>query len=830
VAQVADSTGNNAPERTVSIPDTSLAAADSTKPKRKSTLDYEVNYQSVDSMRIDLDEQKVYLYGDAVAEYGDIKLEADYIEIALGSNELHATGLPDSTGKIQGTPVFTQGDQSFRSTEMRYNFKTKRGLSKEVKTQEGEGYLHGEMVKKDTGDVLYIRNGKYTTCEYDDPHYHIHAQKLKVISKDKIITGPAYLTIEDVPTPLVVPFGFFPNSEKRANGLIIPSWGQSVSQGFSLNGGGYYFGIKDVADFAITGDVYTRGSWTGYINNRYAKRYRHSGTLGFSYVKTVISEPEYPDYENRPPAFTLNWQHKQDTKAHPGSSFSADVNTGSSKGYRNNLQSSANNYLKTNLNSGIRYSKSFANTPFTFNLTAAASQNTQTRLVSAKLPDASLNMARIYPLRRKKAVGSQRWYEKTGVNATLSALNKVDGREDTLFTANTLRNMKNGVQLQSQASTGVKFFKYLTLTPAVTNKLVGYRSTIRKYYDAEGDSVRNIRINGIDGYWEGSGSLALTTVIYGTYNYRSQLIKAMRHQMTPSISLNYKPDYSDPMWGYYGTVRDSIGNLTPYSFFEGGIYGAPGAQENGVVNFSLNNTLELKVRQNNDSTDADKKLRLLDAFNFSTSYNLSKDSLNWSPLQIAVRTQVVKGLTMNGTAIMDPYAISPVSGRRVNDWQYNVNGKLGRWTSANAALTWNIVPKSQQAAAKKKNTKPDPSAVPFYYTDFVDFDVPWRLGFTYNLRYTNNGKSVVTQNLDVNGDMNVTKNWRIGYRTSYIITTGKFSYSSLNIYRDLHCWEMSVNIIPFGSRQSYNFQINVKASTLQDLKLPRRRYFSAPPR
>lgn len=827
-----DSTDPNASGSAIIISDSALAEGDSAKPKRKSTLEYEVNYQSADSMRIDLAEQKVYLFGDAVAEYGDIKLEADYIEIALGANELHATGLPDSTGEIKGTPVFTQGEQSFESHEMRYNFKTKRGLSKEVRTQEGEGYLHGETVKKDSGDVIYIRDGKYTTCEYDNPHYHIHAGKLKVITKDKIITGPAYLSIADVPTPLGVPFGYFPNSEERSNGLIIPTWGESAGQGFYLSRGGYYFGLGDVMDFALMGDAYTRGSWATYLASRYAKRYRFNGNFGIDYVKSTFSEPEYPDYYEAPPRFNVTWLHRQDPKARPGSNFSADVTAGSSRIYRNNLQSSAGNYLKSNLTSSVRYSKSFANSPFSFSMAAAGSQNTQTQLVSAKLPDASLNMARIYPLKRKNAVGRERWYEKTGLNASLNAANKIDAHEDTVFTENTLRNMKNGAQLQSQASTGIKLFKYLTLTPTVSNRLVGYRSTIRKYYDSDSARAEDIRVDQVDGFWEGSGSLALTTVIYGTYNYRSEIIKAMRHQMTPSVSLSYKPDYSDPKWGYYTTVqRDSLGNESPYSFFEGGIYGAPGAQENGVVNFSLNNTLEMKVRQRTDSTEADKKLRLLDAFNLGTSYNISKDSLNWSPVQISVRTQVVKGLTMNGAATLNPYAENPLTGTTVNQWQYDINGKIGRWTAANAALTWNITPKKEETVKKTDAKKDKLTEENLYYDDFIDFDMPWRLGLTYNIRYVrSNLEDVVTQNLDINGEVNVTQNWRVGYRTSYDITNEEFGYTSLNIYRNLHCWEFTINVIPFGRRQSYNFQINVKSSVLQDLKLNRRRSFNVPER
>lgn len=802
------------------------------EPKRKSPLEHEVNYNADDSMHIDLKEEKVYLYGNAVAEYGDIKLEAAYIEIALNSSELMATGMPDSTGEMAGYPVFTQGAQTFDSEEMRYNFKTQRGLSKTVKTQEGEGYLHGNLVKKDTGDVIYIKDGKYTTCEYDDPHFHIHAGKLKVITQDKIITGPAYLAIADIPTPLAVPFGFFPNSDKRTNGLIIPTWGESQGQGFFLSRGGYYFGIKDRVDFAITGDVYTRGSWAGYATSRYSKKYRYNGNVGFELVKFVFSEPEYPDYFSAPLAYRLTWRHNQDPKAKPGRTFSADVDFGSPRASRYNLQSSTSNYLRSNVNSNVRYTKTFANTPFTFNAAASSSQNANTNQIDMRLPNASLTMARIFPFKRENALGKELPWEKIGLNASLEGANRLSADADSLFESSTLENMENGLQLKNQISAGYKVFKYLTLTPSVSNRLVGYRSTIRRTYNADSNEVEELIVERPNGFWEGSGRVALSTVIYGLYAYKSDVVKAMRHQMTPSISASYKPDYSKAKWGYYSSVQsDSLGNTQDYSYFAGGIYSAPGAQENGVIGVSLANTFELKVRDRSDSTDAeaDKKLRLLDAFNFASSYNLAKDSNQVSPLVISIRTNVIPGFTLNGSATLNPYAYNPETGLITKRFQFEEDGKIGTWRAANAALTWSINPKSSK---KKSDEKKDQlQQANLYYDDFVDFDIPWNLNITYNISYTKSRLTeTVNQNLDLRGDVNVTQNWKLGFQTSYDIANEQFAYTSLDIYRNLHCWEFSLRVIPFGIRQSYNFQINVKSAILQDLKLSRNRSFNVPER
>jgi lipopolysaccharide assembly outer membrane protein LptD (OstA) len=807
-------------------------------PVRKSPLEHEVEYQSEDSMRIDLNEQKVYLYGNAVAIYGDIELKADYIEITLKTSELYAKGLPDSTGAIAGEPIFKQGEKEFEAEEMRYNFKSQRGLSKHVKTQESGGYLHGELVKRDTGEVIYIKDGKYTTCEYDEPHFHIHAGKLKVIPQDKIITGPAYLTIADIPTPLVLPFGFLPNTEGRANGLIVPAWGEAVNQGFFLKEGGYYFGVKDVMDFSITADIYSRGSWATYARSNYVKRYRFRGNYGLEFVQSRFSEREYPDFFSQN-TFNVKWNHQQDPKARPGSNFSAEVNAGSSKNYRNNIQANADNFLRSQLNSSIRYSKAFDNTPFNLAIAATGSQNTQTSFVNLRAPDISLNMARIFPFKPKSGVPSKlasaAGLDKLGINGSLDMANTLEGNEDTIFNNfnnRMLRNMDNGIRLNTNASTNLKLFKYITLTPSTTHRLVGYRQTVVKNWNPDSAEVNTRRVTGLDGFYDGSASLSLTSIIYGTYQYKSDVVKAMRHQITPTASISYRPDYSTAFWGYFGQVQsDTLGNFRDYSFFENGIYGGPSAQENGVVNLAINNMFELKVRNRKDSTseNQEKKLRIIDAFNFNTNYNIARDSLNWAPLTISVRSQVLRGLIIDGGATLDPYYTNPANNIRYNEWQFDRTGQLGTWTQARVAFSYNIQPKSSKPRSEEnENTLRDAN---LYYTDFIDFDVPWNLRFNYNIQYRRIGQiDDITQVIDLQGDANLTQNWRVAIRTGFDIKNQDVTFSEINLYRNLHCWEFSLGVVPFGIRQSYNFQINVKSSVLKDLQLPRRRQFAVPDR
>lgn len=838
-AQEVDSLANNVAEA-IDIKDS--AGSDSTlvpvKPVRKSPLEHEVEYQSDDSMRIDLNEQKVYLYGNAVAIYGDIELKADYIEITLKTSELYAKGLPDSTGTIAGEPVFKQGEKEFEAEEMRYNFKSQRGLSKHVKTQESGGYLHGELVKRDTGEVIYIKDGKYTTCEYDEPHFHIHAGKLKVIPQDKIITGPAYLTIADIPTPLVLPFGFFPNTEGRANGLIVPAWGEAVNQGFFLKEGGYYFGVKEVMDFSVTADIYSRGSWATYLRSNYVKRYRFRGNYGLEFVQSRFSEREYPDFFSQN-TFNVRWNHQQDPKARPGSNFSAEVNAGSSKNYRNNIQANADNFLRSQLNSSIRYSKAFDNTPFNLAVAATGSQNTQTSFVNLRVPDISLNMARIFPFKPKSGIPSKfastAGLDKLGINGSIDMANTLEGNEDTIFNNfnnRMLRNMDNGIRLNTTASTNLKLFKYLTLTPSTSHRFVGYRQTVLKTWNPDSAEVNTRRVTGLDGFYDGAASLSLTSIIYGTYQYKSDIIKAMRHQITPTASISYRPDYSTAFWGYFGQVQsDTLGNFRDYSYFENGIYGGPSAQENGVINFNINNMFELKVRDRKDSTSTnqEKKLRIIDAFNFATNYNIARDSLNWAPLVISVRTQVVKGLIIDGGATLDPYYTNPINNIRYNEWQFDWTGQLGTWTQARLAFSYNIQPKSSKPRSEEnENALRDAN---LYYTDFIDFEVPWNLRFNYNIQYRKIGQiDDITQVVDLQGEANITQNWRVAIRTGFDIKNQDVTFSEINLYRNLHCWEFSLGVVPFGIRQSYNFQINVKSSVLQDLQLPRRRQFAVPDR
>lgn len=804
-------------------------------PKRKSSLEHQVEYKAQDSMRVDLISQKVYLYGAAKAVYGDINLEADYIEIELEKSELLAHGLPDSTGKIAGFPIFTQGDNVFRSEEMRYNFKTRKGLSKEVKTQESGGYLHGETVKRDSNESIYIKNGKFTTCEYDDPHFHIQSTKIKVIPQDKIITGPSYLAIANIPTPLALPFGFFPNSEKHANGIIIPSYGQNRVQGFYLSRGGYYYGINDNIDIAITGDIFTRGSWATYATSRYVRRYKYRGNLELGYINNRYSIEGYPDFSISR-NIKVNWTHSQDAKARPNSTFNASVNAGSVGSVRSNPMVSLDQSLQSTLNSQITYGIKFPNSPFNLTLSARSTQNTQDSSVRATLPSALLTMQRIFPF-KSKTTSKKNLLSDIGISATLEGRNEIMAKEDTLFTRGTFENMKNGVQLSLPISTSFKLLKFITISPSMNNRFVGYLESTRQFWNEADSTVGSYQVNGTTGFWEGNVSASATTKIYGTYQFGKGALQAVRHTITPQASLGWKPDYTQPQWGYFSeVVYDTLGRTRRYSYFDQKIYSAPGAKQNGVINFSVLNTIEAKVRDNKDTTNvgATKKVKVLDALNFSSSYSLAADSLNLTPVAISARTQVIKGLILNANSVLDPYAIN-AAGERINHFQYLKNGKAGRWTAASVNMTWSLKPKTKKKTELKSDslTTEDKKArlldQGLYYTDFIDFDIPWSLNFTYNLNYSRPGLTkTVSQSLIVRGDIGITSNWKVTFSTGYNFIQKQITSTSINIYRNMHCWEMSAQVIPFGPLQRYTLTIGAKPGILQDLKLNRSRNFQVP--
>ncbi len=828
---------------TVKPIDTAKTIIDTTVVKNSSlALDGKVVYSSVDSIRFNVPQQKVYLYGKAKINYQEIELTADYIEIDFNKNQLFAKGMPDSSGVIKGTPLFVQGAQTFTSNTMIYNFKTKKGLIADIITKEGDSYIHGNTVKKFPNNQINIRNGQYTTCSLEHPHYEIKFAKAIVIPDDKIITGPAYLVIEDVPMPVGVPFGFFPNKKGQKNGILFPTYGESSSRGFFLENGGYYVGLGPRMDLALRGDIFSRGSWALKAASNYNIRYKMNGNFNLSYAINVEGEKGIEGYRKNKDFF-IRWNHNQDAKARPHSRFSANVNAGSSK-YNTYNPSSTADYLSNTFTSNVSYTSTIGSL-FNFSANLRHSQNTITHNLNMSLPEIALSSNRIYPFRRVIKVGKSKWYDNISLSYSMNARNTINGIDTVIFKDlnKALRTMENGMQHSIPISSTVNVLKYFTLTNSISYTERWYLQTIEKNLfhstTSTGEDTSYVVKDTIQGFKTARDfgfSSTLSTRIYGMYQFDNSKIKAIRHVLTPSVSFAYIPDFSKDFWGYYKNYfpNDSATEPSRYSIFEQGIYGTPSSAESGRVGFSLSNNLEMKIRSKKDTITGLKKVVLIENLTISTSYDIVKDSLNWAKVLISGRTKLFKNLDLRYATTLDPYVIDS-TGKNLKEFEWDVNKRLLRSTGSEWAfsLDWNLRSKKEEKPKTSENaTEEEMAMINANRNAYVDFDIPWTLNIYYTFSYQNNYKSELAafkkeliQTLSFNGDVSVTPKWKIGLTSGYDFEHSDFTYTSVNIYRDLHCWELVFNWIPTGFRKSYNMTIRVKSTVLQDLKLTKKKDF-----
>ena len=785
----------------------------------KNAIDERVKYQALDSIIFVVDSQLVFLYGKAEVYYGEVNLKAGEIAIDQQNNKVEAKGVTDSTGKKVDNPDFSDGAQNFKAKHIIYNTKTKKGKIKEVTTVDGESYLRGESVKKDSNNVSYMQHGSYTTCNLEHPHYYFALSKLKVIPDDKIVTGPANLVVADVPTPLALPFGFFPNRKGQANGILLPTYGQANNYGFFLKDGGYYLGINEHFDVMIRGDIYTRGSWALRTQSQYAQKYRYNGNFNLSYAVFKLGEQGFPNFQKRRDFF-VRWNHAQDPKANPGSRFSADVNFGTSSFNQLNA-TNANDILSNTFQSSIQYNKTFAKSNLT--LSARQSQNTNTRKFDISAPELTFAVNRFYPFKRKNPVGAARWYEDIGLTYTNSTRAQLSTIDSLLYKGDVdwRRQVSKGTNHIIPITSAIKLFKYFTLSPTATYTESWYLQSVRKSFDSESNAIVTDTINKFARARDLTMNASLRTIVYGMYQFKSGPVKALRHVITPNVGFTYNPGISG-----FSTVKNEVtGNTTNYSRFEGAMFGAPTIVKTGFVNMGLVNNLEMKVRSSSDTISGFKKIKIFENLSIDSRYDVLADSFQLSPFTMNLRTMPFENININMNAVADPYALSDVSGRRVNDFVANNGSQLARLTSMNIAVGVNL--QSKQAKPKtdsKTGNKEELDEINRNRYQYVDFNIPWTLNVSYNFIYN---KPAFTENiqqtLSFNGDINVTENWKVGMNSGFDLKQMKFTYTSMNIYRNLHCWEIRLNMVPFGFRKSYSLDINVKSSILQDLKLSRKR-------
>jgi hypothetical protein len=808
----------------------------------KDAISTAVKYSARDSMPYDAINKTFYLYGDAKVTQGDLTLEADFIKIELNKNLVTAMGTKDTAGNLKGKPIFKQAGTEYKAERIKYNFKTKKGYLSEFRSKEGEGYIHGHDVAKDEDNTFGIEDAKYTTCNLDTPHYHIAATRIKVIPEKKVITGPANLQIENIPTPLVLPFGIFSIKRGQASGVIVPTYGSSPRQGYFLREGGYYFGLGEHADYRLSGSIYTNKSWA--LNNalRYSNRYHFAGDLAVNYAHNIFFEPFDPLYQVSKDFF-VTWNHRSDPKAVPGSSFSANVNISSVSPQGNsflaNNSYNPSNIVTNQLNSSISYNKSFKGGKYNLATTARMSQNTATRAVSISLPDINFNVTNFAPFKPKYKSVADKWYENITLNYNTSFRNSINTRDSILFrswTGNEFAKFYDtagsyGISHSSQIQTSFKILKFYTLGTSIDLREYWYGQTIRR------DTLGTQNVNGFARAFTYEPRVSLNTRYYGMKNFANGKVAAIRHVVTPTLDFSYVPDYSDASWGYFRSYKNAQGQDIKYSIFERGIAGGPSQGRRGNIGFSMDNNIEMKVRRGKDTAQKEDKIQLFETFRVGGAYNIFADSLNLSRINLSARTKLFKNITVNASANLDPYVNNISTNNngfktvtRVNTFYWNNKRTLGLITDGNIGVnaTFNrdlFKPKS----STKKSYEGELKYINESPMEYYDFNVPWNLNVNYSITYNrfnnlnNTAASNYTQTLNFSGDVNLTSQWKIGYSSGYDIRNKELTFTSIDFVRQLHCWEFRLNWIPIGVRQSFLFTINVKSSLLQDLKMTRRR-------
>jgi lipopolysaccharide assembly outer membrane protein LptD (OstA) len=815
-----------------------------------------ITYSAVDSIIPDFENQKMYMYKNAVINYQNIELKADYIMLDLVSKEVYAEGLPDSTGTIVGTPVFKEGDEEFESKTMRYNFETQKGIITDVKTTQGDGFVHSDLTKKISKDEFILEKGKYTTCDAEHPHFYLRMTKAKVISNKKIITGPAYMVLEDFPIYFpMIPFGYFPNSTTYTSGILIPTYGEEQTRGFFLREGGYYWAASDHFDLALRGDIYSKGSWATKLHTNYKVRYKYNGSFDFSYNLNKYSEKPLPD-ASITRGFSLVWTHSQDSKANPNRTFSASVNLSTSSYDKENsyanTTTSVQSYLQTQKSSSISYTKKFENSPFNMSVNLRHSQNSRDTTISLSLPELTFNMSKINPFKVKNRIGPVKWYEKISFSYSGNIKNSISNvKEKDFLKQSLIKDWQNGWQHSIPISLpSFNLLKYINLSPSFNYSERWYTSYLNKRYDPNNtyasprtdhvmiDTVYSFRRN-----YNYSYSISTSTNIYGMYTMRNpnSRIKAIRHKITPSASFSYTPDFGQKKFGFWGSYIDGSGKVNYYNHFENGVFGSAGMGESGAISFSLNNNLEAKVLETNDSIaskDAQakyKKVKIIDITS-STSYNMIADSFKLSTISLSART-TIKGISVNMGGTLNPYAVNS-KGRVVDEYTWNSRsglGKLGRLTNANMSFGMNFESKKEkQAEAGNNPQKPEEKPVSSGEIEYVDFKIPWSFrfdySFYYNKTYVYNSTTgiykpttTINQSLNFGGKLSLTDKWQMDMNTNFDVQAMKFSFTTVNISRTLHCWTMSFNFVPFGDRKSYSFNLSASSAILQDLKISKQK-------
>ena len=862
-------------------------AVEPTPQPKKEAIDAKIEYSSSDSVVI-TGKGIASLFGSGELNYKSMNLTAEYIRMHMDSSTLYAKGVLDTiVDEWVGKPVFTEGEESYETSEISFNFKTQKAYIRNVITEQGEGFLIADKTKKVEGDVLMMAGGKYTTCDnHDHPHFYLSLTKAKVKPGGYIATGPAYLVVGDVPLPLAIPFGFFPFTDSYSSGLIMPNFGDDYTRGLYFSGLGYYFAINDYVDLQVTGDIYSRGTWAVRAKSKYIKRYKFSGNVAVDYRWDVTGDKDMPDYRVDK-NLSVQWSHTQDSKANPYSNFSASVNFKTAGYNRSNI----NSYYDVQANaenttsSSVSYTQRFPDSPWSLGLSMSLTQRNKDSTLNVTLPSLTVNMSRIYPFKRKKATGKEKWYEKISLQYSGSFTNSITCKESEFFKSSFVKDWDNRLNHRLSSSASFTLFKYINITPSLNFTDRMFFSRVDQSWNEQLNQVQKDTVMGFYNVYNFNASISMSTKLYGYYipfrKWFGDKVDRFRHVMTPSISFSYNPDFGAEFWakrygGFYGsydkpvTVRDEAGNWVPkldenglpiyevvnYSRFKE----APGRGASATLAFSLGNNLEMKLRNDKDTTGKEpyKVYSIIDNLSISGGYNFIADSMNWSNFSVNLRIKIPKvNYTINLSGQFDPYMYTTTASGahvRCNELYWN-HGRfphfLGTSTSFSYTFNNDVVKKwfekkdtgvkpeeeldegnvddlEEESLQGKKNRNDNRNKDEVTDDGYLFAKIPWSLSVSYSLRYMPSGtewnekknyyKMVFRHNLSFSASLGLGSGWKASTTLSYDVNAKKMAYTSINVTRDLHCWSMSASFVPFGPFKSYTFHIGVNASMLADLK------------
>ena len=815
----------------------------------KDSLEAPVEYAASDSMVMDLPQKKIWLYNNAKVNYKDIKLDAGIINLDQGNQNVYGYYFLDTAGKRVGLPKFEQGENNMQVDSLAFNFKTQKGITKNSYTTQQEMFVHAEAMKKYSVNEYFASRGTFTTCDLDTPHFAFRANKMKFVNQKLVVTGPIHPEFEGVPIPVYLPFGFFPLSQGRHSGLLAPQFAANDQFGIGLEQGGYYKVLNDYFDVMLRGDIYSYGGYRLNITPTYRVKYRYQGSLTFSYQNTkILSDFGTKEFTSNK-SFNISWSHNVDSKARPGQSFSASVNAGSQK-YNQYQVTNPTRTFQNQLSSSIAYSKNW-NNKYNLTVTANHSQNNNTGLINLNLPTIGFTVNTLYPFQKKEMVGTPKWWEKLGIGLNTNIANQASIYDSLFGFRRLLDTMQWGAQHSVPITVALPALGPFQISPGISFRENWYSRRITRMYDAVRDTLRDSVNKGFYRSSDVSFSLGLNTAIFGTHEFKKTArVMAIRHVMRPSFSASYNPGLAKK--DYYKTrISKNVAGSSGYlSYYDGSIYGSLTREKFGGIGFGLDNNLEMKVRSKTDTTDAGiKKIKLIDGFGFNGSYNLIADSFKLSNISMYLRSTLFEKINITAGANLDPYQRDSL-GRPKKDYAWS--GKkfsLGQITNGNVAVSTSFKskPKDKKTdstnnsafANAQNNSRPltlEEQQAQLQYirsnpAEFADFNIDWSVNISYSLNFNRtlatdlrSYKTIINSNLNLSGDFNLTPQWKVGMSTYYDFNGSGLQNVTAFISRNLHCWQMSINVYS-GQSKGFNITISPKSGLLRDLKINRSRYF-----